>query len=198
MKKFLTTISLAAFLLLAHNSGASAASNTYTVKKGDSLYKISRTTHVSITNLKNWNHLKSDVIHPNQKLKIIKPATSNVTKAKTSKTVKKSSSKVTVKKSQKVVKTITVSASAYTVNCAGCSGKTYTGLNLKKNPNLKVISVDPRVIPLGSKVYVEGYGYAIAADKGSAIKGKEIDVFMPTYKKAIQWGRKTVKVKILK
>src|SRR5690242_2013763 len=139
MKKFLTTISLAAFLLLAHNSGASAASNTYTVKKGDSLYKISRTTHVSITNLKNWNHLKSDVIHPNQKLKITKPATSNVTK--TSKTVKKTTSKVTAKKSQKVVKTITVSASAYTVNCAGCSGKTYTGLNLKKNPNLKVISV---------------------------------------------------------
>lgn len=190
MKKFLTTISLAAFLLLAHNSGASAASNTYTVKKGDSLYKIARTTHVSIANLKKWNSLKSDLIHPNQKLKITKPAASKVTATKTS--------KVTTKKSQKAVKVITVSASAYTVNCAGCSGKTYTGLNLKKNPNLKVISVDPKVIPLGSKVYVEGYGYAVAADKGSAIKGKEIDVFMPSYKKAIQWGRKTVKVKILK
>ncbi|MED3563078.1 3D domain-containing protein [Bacillus xiapuensis] len=198
MKKFLTTLSLAAFLLLAHNSGASAASNTYTVKKGDSLYKISKTTHVSITNLKKWNNLKSDIIRPNQKLKITKPATSKATNAKTTKTVKKTSNQVTAKNSQKVVKVFTVSASAYTVSCAGCSGKTYTGLNLKKNPNQKVISVDPRVIPLGSKVYVEGYGYAIAADKGSAIKGKKIDVFMPSHKQAIQWGRKTVKVKILK
>ncbi|OIK16299.1 hypothetical protein BIV60_04595 [Bacillus sp. MUM 116] len=195
MKKFLTTLSLAAFLLLAHNSGASAASNTYTVKKGDSLYKISKTTHVSITNLKKWNNLKSDIIRPNQKLNITKPATSKATNAKT---VKKTSNQVTAKNSQKVVKVITVSASAYTVSCAGCSGKTYTGLNLKKNPNQKVISVDPRVIPLGSKVYVEGYGYAIAADKGSAIRGKKIDVFMPSHKQAIQWGRKTVKVKILK
>jgi 3D (Asp-Asp-Asp) domain-containing protein len=95
-----------------------------------------------------------------------------------------------------VYKTITVKAYAYTVNCKGCSGITATGLNLKKNPSIKVIAVDPKVIPLGSKVYVEGYGYAIAADKGGGIRGNKIDVLMPTKAKAIQWGVRTVKVRV--
>ena len=68
-------------------------------------------------------------------------------------------------------KEIYMSSTAYTASCNGCSGVTATGLNLKNNPNAKVIAVDPSVIPLGSKVYVEGYGYAVAADKGGAIKG---------------------------
>ena len=69
-----------------------------------------------------------------------------------------------------------MTATAYTAFCNGCSGRTATGLNLRANPNMKVIAVDPRVIPLGTKVYVEGYGYAVAADTGGAIKGYKIDV----------------------
>ncbi|MDE3838896.1 peptidoglycan-binding protein [Bacillus methanolicus] len=95
-------------------------------------------------------------------------------------------------------KEITVTATAYTASCDGCSGVTATGIDLKANPNAKVISVDPSVIPLGSKVYVEGYGYATAADTGGAIKGNVIDVFIPSQEKAVQWGRKQVKVTILK
>ncbi len=90
-----------------------------------------------------------------------------------------------------------VTATAYTAYCNGCSGRTATGLNLKSNPNMKVIAVDPRVIPLGTKVYVEGYGYAIAADTGGAIKGNIIDLFMPSKTDAYRWGRKKVKIKIL-
>ncbi|MBT2684374.1 G5 and 3D domain-containing protein [Bacillus sp. ISL-37] len=90
-----------------------------------------------------------------------------------------------------------VSSTAYTANCNGCSGYTATGINLRANPNIKVIAVDPRVIPLGTKVYVEGYGYAIAADKGSAIKGNKIDVFFASKSDAYRWGRKKVKIKIL-
>lgn len=90
-----------------------------------------------------------------------------------------------------------MTATAYTGSCKGCSGITATGINLKKNPNLKVISVDPKVIKLGSKVWVEGYGTAIAGDKGSAIRGNKIDVFIPNQKEALKWGRKTVKVRIL-
>lgn len=90
-----------------------------------------------------------------------------------------------------------VSATAYTAFCNGCSGVTSTGINLKANPDAKVIAVDPSVIPLGTKVWVEGYGYAVAGDTGSAIKGNKIDVFMPTKQQAYGFGRKKVKIKIL-
>lgn len=90
-----------------------------------------------------------------------------------------------------------VSATAYTASCAGCSGITATGINLKANPGLKVIAVDPNVIPLGSKVYVEGYGYAVAGDTGGAIKGNKIDLFMANHSDAVAFGRQQVKVTVL-
>ncbi|CAH0146390.1 Cell wall-binding protein YocH [Peribacillus sp. Bi96] len=96
-----------------------------------------------------------------------------------------------------VEKELTVRATAYTASCQGCSGTTATGVDLKANPNAKVISVDPSVIPLGSKVYVEGYGYATAADTGSAIKGNRVDIFIPNEQDANNWGVKNVKVQIL-
>jgi len=67
-----------------------------------------------------------------------------------------------------------------------------------------VIAVDPRVIPLGTKVYIEGlngaknYGYAVAEDTGGAIKGQIIDLYLNTHKETINWGRQQVKVYILK
>ena len=74
---------------------------------------------------------------------------------------------------------------------------TAAGYNIRKHPNMKLIAVDPRVIPLGKKVWVEGYGIAIAGDTGGAIKGHIIDVLLPTTAKCIQWGRKTVKIIVL-
>lgn len=93
--------------------------------------------------------------------------------------------------------TISVEATAYTVESAGGNGITTIGIDLNKNPDAKVISVDPNVIPLGTKVYVEGYGNAIAGDTGSAIKGNKIDVYLPTEEEALNWGRRTVNVTIL-
>ncbi|WP_062200976.1 ubiquitin-like domain-containing protein [Massilibacterium senegalense] len=90
-----------------------------------------------------------------------------------------------------------VSSTAYSENCTNCSGVTATGFNLKANPNAKVIAVDPSIIPLGSKVYVEGYGYAMALDTGGAIKGNRIDVFFSSEQQAKSWGRKTVKIKVI-
>lgn len=97
----------------------------------------------------------------------------------------------------KVVKEMTVRATAYTAYCNGCSGTTRTGINLRKNPHLKVIAVDPTVIPLGTKVWVEGYGYAIAGDTGGAIKGNRIDLFIPDEKEVYKYGIKPVKIRIL-
>lgn len=94
-------------------------------------------------------------------------------------------------------KTMYMEATAYTANCAGCSGITRTGINLNENRHAKVIAVDPSVIPLGTKVWVEGYGYAVAGDTGGAIKGNRIDIHLPTKSDALSFGRRTVKVKIL-
>lgn len=182
-------LSFALVLFLGTSIESSAATNVYTVKSGDTLYKISKSQKVSVSNLKVWNGLKSDTIYPKQKLKVSKTAAKPVAKKTT--TPSRSTSGT-------VAKEFTVSATAYTAYCKGCSGITRTGLNLKKNPGLKVIAVDPKVIPLGTKVHVEGYGYAVAGDTGGAIKGKKIDVFIPTQSSALKWGRKNVKIKILK
>ena len=72
-------------------------------------------------------------------------------------------------------------------------GKTATGIPAAKG----VIAADPRVIPLGTRVYVDGYGEAIAADVGSAIKGNRIDVCFDTHEEAWSWGVKQTKVYIL-
>lgn len=85
---------------------------------------------------------------------------------------------------------ISMTATAYTHT----GNRTATGTYPAKG----TIAVDPRVIPLGTKVFVEGYGNAIAADTGGAIKGNIIDVFLNSEGECRQWGRKTVKVHILK
>lgn len=90
-----------------------------------------------------------------------------------------------------------VEATAYGPDCVGCSGITATGINVGANPHMKLIAVDPNVIPLGSKVWVEGYGYAIAGDTGGDIKGNRIDVLYPSEAAAYSWGRRTVKIRVL-
>jgi 3D (Asp-Asp-Asp) domain-containing protein len=60
-----------------------------------------------------------------------------------------------------------------------------------------VVAVDPRVIPLGTRLYVPGYGYAVAGDTGSAIKGYRIDLGFGSYAEAVRYGRQTVTVYLL-
>lgn len=73
------------------------------------------------------------------------------------------------------------------------NGLTATGIKARRG----VVAVDPRVIPLGTRLYVEGYGYAIAADTGGAIKGNKIDLCFDTYREAMRWGIRTVRVLVL-
>lgn len=78
-------------------------------------------------------------------------------------------------------------------------GRTATGTIARRNPKgYSTVAVDPRVIPYGSKLYIEGYGYAIAEDTGGAIKGKKIDVFFNTVSQCMKWGVRKVRVYILK
>lgn len=86
-----------------------------------------------------------------------------------------------------------VEATAYALD-----GITATGTKpVRVEGGWSTIAVDPRVIPLGTKVYIENYGYAVAEDTGGAIKGNKIDVYMNSNSAAFSWGRRTVTIYIL-
>lgn len=72
-------------------------------------------------------------------------------------------------------------------------GRTATGEKLKKG----IVAVDPRVIPLGTWLYIEGYGVALAADTGGSIVGKKIDLAFTSENQCVSFGRRTVKVYVL-
>ncbi len=97
-------------------------------------------------------------------------------------------------------KVLTVKATAYSEDEPGNSWglQTAMGVDAVRDPSgWSTIAVDPRIIPLGTKVYVEGYGYAIAQDTGSAIIGMHIDCFFYTVADMNAWGTRTVNVYIL-
>ena len=84
-------------------------------------------------------------------------------------------------------------ASAYLPTDGSSHGITASGIPARHG----VVAVDPDVIPLGTRLYVPGYGLALAADTGGAIVGNKIDLCMENYSEAWQFGRRTVKVYIL-
>lgn len=93
----------------------------------------------------------------------------------------------------KYKKTLSMEATAY-------SGGTLTAMGLKpvRDPGgISTIAVDPSVIPLGSKVYIPGYGYAIASDTGGVIKGNIIDLYMNSHDECTSWGRRQVTLHIV-
>jgi 3D (Asp-Asp-Asp) domain-containing protein len=79
-----------------------------------------------------------------------------------------------------------------TVTSYSLRGRTATG----SKPKIGTAAVDPRVIPLGTILFIPGYGWARAEDTGSAIKGHKIDVWLPSRSQALKWGRKKLKVKV--
>lgn len=79
------------------------------------------------------------------------------------------------------------------------TGYTHTGNRTATGtiPKRGTIAVDPRVIPLGTRIYVPGYGYGVAEDTGGVVNGRIIDLFFNTRSEAINWGRRTIQIKIL-
>lgn len=90
-------------------------------------------------------------------------------------------------------KKVTLEATAYTVAEGNGDGLTATGLVAKPG----MVAVDPNVIPLGSRLYIPGYGVALAADTGGAIQGNRIDLLMDDYGEAVNFGRRMLDVYIL-
>jgi len=99
------------------------------------------------------------------------------------------------------VKALKMTATAYDATFESCGKKpdhpgygiTYTGLRVRHG----IAAVDPKVIPLGTYLYVEGYGEALAADIGGSIKGNRIDLYLESSEEVARYGRKTVKVYVL-
>ena len=299
MKKTMFSLVTAAALAGTFSLGSNASAAEVTVKKGDTLWDIANANNITVQELKDWNNLSGDLIHPEQGLKvalsesykIVKgdtlwgishnydgityqqlaqwnsienpdliyaddeliiytkgnpspeqteapaeepvteapaeeapaeepvteapaeeapaeepvteapaeeaPAEEPVTEAPAEEAPAEEPAEET-SADQDAVMELTMTATAYTASCEGCSGITATGINLLENPDMKVISVDPNVIPLGSKVWVEGYGEAIAGDTGGAIKGNKIDIFIPDKQDAINYGVQEVQVKVYK
>lgn len=92
---------------------------------------------------------------------------------------------------QAASRTLTVRATHY---CTACGGsRTATGRSARRAG----LAVDPRVIPLGSRVYVPHYGVLIADDTGGAIKGRRIDIRLTSRGQCNRFGVKRLKVRVL-
>lgn len=124
-------------------------------------------------------------------------ARNNVTTASSNQTAAPKSTSNTTQKSASTSagEWRTVQATGYSTQQRGLSTHTATGIDLRVNP--RVIAVDPRVIPLGSLVEVQGLGVYIAGDTGGAIKGNIIDIHYPTVGQALSWGRRNVKIRVI-
>ncbi len=85
-------------------------------------------------------------------------------------------------------------ATAYTAHCYGCSGITASGYPAGHG----IVAVDPHVIPLGTRLYIPGYGPAIAGDTGGAIRGNRIDLGFNSLHDAVAFGRRVITVYRLK
>lgn len=204
LKKTLISVSAAAGLLFAGGVTASAAENNsivdYLYNKGED-YRFAHRAELAVQhgiagykgtatqNITLLNKLRGTQSEPSKEQAQVQAAPNQNT---TPAPVEKKETPI-----QPQGRTLTVEATAYGADCAGCSGITATGLNVKANPGARIIAVDPTVIPLGSKVYIEGYGNYTAADTGGAIKGNRIDVFMGTEANARAFGRQTLKLTIL-
>ncbi|MBV8067927.1 MAG: G5 domain-containing protein [Candidatus Eremiobacteraeota bacterium] len=81
-------------------------------------------------------------------------------------------------------------ATGYTADCPGCGGMTAIG----RRAGHGIVAVDPRVIPLGTHLYIPGYGIAIAGDTGSDIVGRRIDLGFDSWRDAMLFGRRDIKV----
>ncbi|WP_078393872.1 3D domain-containing protein [Shouchella patagoniensis] len=197
MKKLIASLAVVGSVLIATPAFA------YEVQSGDTLSGIANNNNVSISDIMEANSDINDknLIFVGQHLDL--PGTDSKSseaqvKGETQTNEETSSTPSESKSSSQDAAgtTMNVEATAYTAFCEGCTGVTYTGIDLRANPDQKVIAVDPDVIPLGSTVYVEGYGEAIAGDIGGAINGNKIDVFMPDQDQAIEFGRQNVQIEV--
>lgn len=101
-----------------------------------------------------------------------------------------------VKEKPKVVKTVSsriVGARTFNASAYSLRGKTASGERVRQG----IIAADPRVLPLGTKVHIQGMGIFVVKDTGGAIKNNRIDIWMPSTANAMKFGRRKVQLTVL-
>lgn len=122
--------------------------------------------------------------------------------------VKEPSMPVLMPRQEQVIRKVKVTATGYTAGYESTGkhpshpsyGITYSGVKVRRDKNtISTIAADPKWFPLGTILYVPGYGYGVVADTGSAIKGRKIDLYFSTTKQVYkEWGKKEVDVFVIK
>lgn len=197
-------------LMMTAGTAAEAASKTHTTNDNDTFWKLSRQYNVPLDKLLEANPT-IDPLNVYAGLKITIPgaaATANASAAAKS-AARQAAQTVTALNGKQYAysKALLVKATAYTAAASengGWAGLDYFGNKLK----VGTVAVDPKMIPLGTKLYIEGYDYnglpkggmvATATDIGGSIKGNRIDIFVPdTRQQALKFGIQDVKVYVLK
>ncbi len=105
----------------------------------------------------------------------------------------KPASKATTSAKRPSGKSVRVSTTGYSAQQPGLNSTTATGAKARHG----VVAVDPSFIPLGTRLYIPGYGEAVAADTGGGVRGAHVDLCFDTVAEARQWGRRSVTIVIL-
>lgn len=224
MKKLLTTSAAIALTAALYAAPAQAAANTHTIKQNDTFWKLSLKYQIPLSQMMEANP-GVDPLHLQIGATLKLPSASNAAQAKAADTkaakeqsVQATAAKAAAEQSEPVVVSsdgqklaytdkLSLKATAYTA-AASENGKwgavDYFGNALK----VGTVAVDPKMIPLGTKLYITGYDYnglpaggiiAKATDIGGSIKGNRIDIFVPhTTQQAREFGIQNVQVYVLK
>lgn len=122
-------------------------------------------------------------------------STNNITVKNTNNSSTTDSNTTTTKENinQGYISNFIMESTAYTGDTITATGT----VPVRDAGGISTIAVDPSIIPLGSLLYVDGYGYAIAADTGGAIQGNIIDLYLNSYEECMNWGRQNVSVYLI-
>lgn len=159
-----------------------------TMAKGEQ--KIVQEGHAGQVSIKERVYLQGDKIIRTKELssKVIKDMVPKIIKEGTREKIVQTS-----RGNVRYSKVLKMNATAYTASDGNGDGVTASGIPATRG----IVAVDPEIIPLGTRLYIPGYGEALAADTGGAIQGNRIDLVVDSYGEAMNFGRQDIDVYIL-